>query len=130
LDAKIVKNKKAFFMSPSLRRALLSRLYGPNLPDHFRSELVEDIIVMYLKRILPNYLISFLSGSNQANPDFLIETREKPILFEVGSSKISVRQFKKSNINYRYGLLVSNGIKKPTLQEDCIQIPLIWFLLL
>jgi predicted AAA+ superfamily ATPase len=130
LDAKIVKNKKAFFMSPSLRRALLSTLYGQNLPDHFRSKLIEDIIVMYLRRILPEGAISFLSDSNQVNPDFLIETREKPILLEIGTNKTSIKQLKKSNINYRYGLLISNGITEPTLKEDCIQIPLSWFLLL
>jgi len=130
LDTKIVKNKKAFFMSPSLRRALLSTLYGQNLPDQFRSKLIEDIIVMYLRRILTDGIISFVTGSNEANPDFVIETRDKPILLEIGTSKTSTRQIKQSNISHRYGLLVSNGITTPNLKDDCIQIPLSWFLLL
>jgi uncharacterized protein len=130
LDTKIVKNKKAFFMSPSLRRALLSTLYGQNLPDQFRSKLIEDIIVMYLRRVLTDGIISFLSGNDEVNPDFVIETRDKPILLEIGTNKTSLRQLTKSNVNYRYGLLISNGVTEPTLKGDCIQIPLSWFLLL
>lgn len=130
LDTKIIKNRKAFFMSPSLRRALLSTLYGQNLPEQFRSKLVEDIIIMYLRRVLADGVISFLSGNNEANPDFVIETRDKPILLEIGANKTTIRQLKQSNVNYRYGLLVSNGITEPNIKDDCIQIPLSWFLLL
>lgn len=130
LDTKIAKNKKAFFMSPSLRRALLSTLYGQSLPDQFRSKLVEDIIVMYLRRTLTDGIVSFVSGNNETNPDFVIETRDKPILLEIGTNKTSTNQLKQSNVSYRYGLLVSNGVTEPTLKDDCILIPLSWFLLL
>ncbi|HRO74736.1 MAG TPA: AAA family ATPase [Crocinitomicaceae bacterium] len=129
LDSKIAKNKKAFFMSPSLRRALLSTLYGQNLPDQFNSKLIEDVVVMYLRRVLTDGVISFLSG-NDVNPDLIIETRDKPILLEIGTSKTTLKQLKQSNVNYRYGLLVSNGITEPQLNDNCIQIPLSWFLLL
>jgi len=130
LDTKIVKNKKAFFMSPSLRRALLSTLYGQNLPDQFKSKLIEDIIAMYLRRVLTDGVISFLSGSHVVNPDFIIETRDKPILLEVGTSKTTLKQLIQSNVNCRYGLLVSNGVTEPQLSGNNIQIPLSWFLLL
>jgi len=130
LNAKIVKNKKAFFMSPSLRRALLTTLYGQNLPVQFRSKLIEDIIVLYLKRILTDVVVSYTTGYNESNPDFVIETREKPILLEIGTSKTSTKQIKKSNINYRYGIVVSNGITEPNYKGDCLQLPLSWLLLL
>jgi predicted AAA+ superfamily ATPase len=130
LDAKIVKNKKAFFMSPSLRRALLSTLYGENLPDQFRSKLIEDIIALYLRQVLTDGIISFLSTNDEVNPDFVIETRNKPILIEIKTSKTSLRQLTKSTVKYRYGLLISNSIERPNLIGDCIQIPLSWFLLL
>ncbi len=130
LDTKIGKNKKAFFMSPSLRRALLSSLYGQNLPSQFKSKLIEDIIVMYLRRVLTDGIVSFLSGKNEVNPDFVIETRDRPVLMEIGTGKTSIRQLKQSTINYRYGILVSQGIKTPAIKEDCIQIPLSWFSLL
>ena len=90
----------------------------------------KDIIVMYLKRVLTDGVISFLTGSHEANPDLVIETRDKPVLLEIGTGKTSTRQITQSNVNYRYGLLVSNGITSPNLVGDCIQTPLSWFLLL
>jgi len=130
LDTKIVKNKKAFFMSPSLRRALLSTLYGQDLPDQFRSKLLEDMVVMYLRRILVDGVISFTTGTDTINPDFVIETRDAPILLEVGTEKTSSKQIKSSKIKYRYGILVSNGFTAPALKDNCIHLPLRWFLLL
>lgn len=130
LDTRINKNKKAFFMSPSLRRALLSTLYGQNLPEQFRSKLIEDIIVMYLKRILPDSIISFSSGNHEANPDLVIETRDKPILLEIGTGKTSTKQLNLSDLSYRYGILVSNGATDISMKGNHIQIPLSWFLLL
>lgn len=130
LDTKIAKNKKAFFMSPSLRSALLSTLYGTHLPAHFKGKLLEDLMVMYLKWILADGMVSFLSRKDQVNPDFVVETREQPILLEMGSGKTSLRQLIQSNVPYRYGLLVASGIKEPSMKQDCIQIPWSWFSLL
>ena len=130
IDTRIAKNKKSFFMSSSLRRALLSSLYGHNFPEHFRSKLIEDIIVMYLRSILPDAVTSFVTGGSEVNPDFVIETRDKPVLLELGTGKTTVKQIKQSKINYRYGLLVSGGITSPELKDDCIYLPLSWFLLL
>lgn len=130
LDTKILKNKKAFFMSPSLRRALLSTLYGQTLPEQFRSKLVEDIVVMYLRRVLRDGVISYTTGSHKVNPDFVVETREKPVLLEIGTSKTAMKQLRHSKVNYRYGLLISSGASSPALKNDCIHIPLSWFLLL
>jgi hypothetical protein len=85
---------------------------------------------MYLRRVLTDGIISFSTGNNEANPDFVIETRDKPILLEIGTSKTTTRQINQSNIDYRYGLLVSDGITSPNLKGDCIQLPFSWFLLL
>ncbi|MCK6610335.1 MAG: AAA family ATPase [Bacteroidia bacterium] len=130
LDTKIVKNRKAFFMSPSLRRALLSSLYGQKLPEQFNSKLLEDTVVMYLKRVLREGAISFVSGNNDVNPDLVIETRDNPILLEIGTGKTTMRQIIQSKINHRYGILISNAIKEPELKGNIIQLPLNWFLLL
>ena len=130
LDTKIVKNRKAFFMSPSLRRALITSLYGQSIPNHYLSKFIEDIVVMYLKNILNDGLISFTSGFSESNPDFVIETRDKPIILEIGSRKTSTRQIKLSQINYRFGLLVTNGSVKITLRDDILILPLNLFLLL
>jgi predicted AAA+ superfamily ATPase len=130
LDTRIVKNKKAFFMSPSLRRALLSTLYGQELPEQFRSKLLEDIVVMYLRRVLVDGVISFTSGSDNVNPDFVIETRDLPILMEVGTGKTKTKQITSTKIKFRYGILISNGYSEPSLKDQVIYLPLSWFLLL
>ena len=130
LDSQIVKNKKAFFMSPSLRKALLTTIYGQRLPDQFKSKLVEDVVVMYLKRIFTDDVVSFTLGNNEITPDFVIETLEKPIFLEMGSRQTTTRQIRQSDENYRYIALVSNLRSVPYHKENCIHIPLSWFLLL
>ncbi len=128
LDTRIAKNKKAFFMSPSLRRALLYTLYGQTLPEQYRSKLLEDVVMMYLKRILPGSIISFTTGSATANPDFVIETRDRPLVLEVGTHKTTAAQVRA--VPARYGLLVSGGTDVPAWKENIIQLPFNWFLLL
>jgi predicted AAA+ superfamily ATPase len=130
IDSRINKNKKAFFMSPSLRRAILSVIYGNELPEEFRSKMMEDLIVMYLKRIVPDSVISFMSSKDQVNPDFILETRENPIIIEAGLGKSTDRQVTKSKINYRYGIIISSNISEPSLKGNSIFLPFEWFLML
>ncbi len=130
VDTRLVKNKKAFFMSPSIRRALLSVIYGNTLPDEYRSKMMEDLIVMYLKRILADPVISFTSEKGQVNPDFVIETHDKPILIEAGLSKTKVGQIKKCKIDYRYGFVISSKITEISIKGDTIFLPFNWFLML
>jgi len=130
IDSKLNKSRKAFFMSPSLRRALLSVLFGGEIPENYRSKLFEDVIVLYLKRVIPNAVLSYSSESKEVNPDFIIETREKPILLESGLTKKSTRQIKMSKIEFRYGIIVSYNNKELSIKENTVFIPFHWFLLL
>ena len=98
--------------------------------QEFNSKLLEDTVVMYLKRVLREGAISFVSGNNDVNPDLVIETRDNPILLEIGTGKTTMRQIIQSKINHRYGILISNAIKEPELKGNIIQLPLNWFLLL
>jgi predicted AAA+ superfamily ATPase len=129
IDSKIFKNRKAFFMSPSLRRALLSTLYGQNIPLSQQSKLLEDLVVMYLKRVLYNSSIAYSSGDAK-NPDLIIETRDKPIILEIGRSKTSSAQIKTSRTDYRYGILLSDHAEDIALKDNIISLPLNWFLFL
>ncbi len=130
IDSKLNKARKAFFMSPSLRRALLSVLYGGEIPLNYRSKLYEDILVLYLKRVIPNSVLSYSSQSKQVNPDFIVETREKPILIESGLTKKSSRQIKKYKVDFRYGLIISFNSNELTIDENVVFVPFSWFLLL
>ncbi|MDX2130389.1 MAG: AAA family ATPase [Chloroherpetonaceae bacterium] len=132
IHSKIMKNRKGYFMSPSLRRALLIKLLGEPLTPEVQSKLIEDTVVMVLKKIffLADTLISFTSGSHEANPDFIIETRDSPVIIEVGATKRKSRQIENSEIKSRYGVVISNGIESPTLVRNVIQLPMKWFLML
>ncbi len=129
IDTKLNKTKKAFFMSPALRKALLGVIYGENITKEHEAKLLEDLIVMYLKRILPESMVSFVSEKN-VNVDFVIETMDKPILMEIGLNKTHTRQISKSPIDYRYGMIINAQINTIEKRENTIFVPLIWFLLL
>ena len=126
-DTKINKNKKAFFMSPSVRLALLSQV--TEKPE-FISKLYEDIVVMYLRRFFSNAILSFSSQKKGKNPDFVIETLPDQILIEVGTNKKSIKQITESNIKYRYGIIINAEADDIQYEKDIAIIPLKWFLLL
>ncbi len=127
-DTKINKNKKAFFMSPSVRLALHSKMFEEN--KQLYSKLYEDIVVMYLRRFYNNAMLSFSSQKKGKNPDFVIETLPDPILIEVGTNKKSVKQITESNIKYRYGIIINAEASDIRYEKNIAIIPLKWFLLL
>ncbi len=117
-------------MSPSLRRALYTRVYGDTLHEHLRAKLYEDIVAMYLRRTFDRGLLSFGVSKRGGSPDFIIETQEKPIMLEVGINKKKTRQVTNYGEKYRYGLIINATIDEIMVREDCLFLPLSWFLLL
>ncbi len=124
------KTKKAFFMSPSLRRALFSRIYGEKFDTTLKAKLYEDILAMYLKNILPEGVATFGYGKTK-NTDFIIETNTKPMLLEIGINKKNISQIKSFG-NYRYGLIINSKITGLKFDErnKIIFVPLSWILLI
>ncbi len=123
-------SKKVFFMSPSLRHALYSRIYGEKLHSLLKAKLYEDIVAMYLKRNLSEGMISYGYGGGK-NPDFVIESLDLPVLLEIGIGKFKNGQIKAFG-NYRYGVLINSKINQPEFNDNrrVIYLPLSWFLLL
>lgn len=130
IKLKTGQSKKAFFMSPSLRRALYSRIYGPSLEDSLRAKLYEDIVAMYLRKSVDAGLLSFGQQSGEPTPDFIVETRDRPVVIEVGSKKPSVRQVVKYEENKRYGLVISARSTALEIKGGDVMLPLSWFLLI
>lgn len=129
IKSKTGQSRKAFFMSPSLRRALYSRIFGPKLEDNLRAKLYEDVVAMYLRKSVDAGLLSFGQSKGSKTPGFIVETREKPIVIEVGSHKKTTSQVSKYEKNKRYGLVVSAREENLILKEDAVIMPLSWFLL-
>jgi len=129
LKSRTGMNVKAFFMSPSLRRALFSRIYGPRLKPEWRGHLYEDITAMYLKKNLPVGMVSFGAGGEKS-PDFVIETNDKPVLLEVGTKKTSPVQISRFG-PYRYGIIIGYKAEQSRYDDKrrIIYLPLSWALL-
>jgi len=130
IDSKINKVKKYFFMSPSIRKALLSPLMVME-SDSLFAKMLEDTVVLYFKRIFRDWNnLSFSSSKRQKNPDLIIETLPKPILLEIRINKNTTKQISKSRIKYKYGIVINSKIDKIELHNDVVIIPLKYFLLL
>jgi predicted AAA+ superfamily ATPase len=131
IDALLTK-KKAFFMSPSVRIALLSAIYGDNIPDSASSKIWEDIVMMYLCRIVSKSMISFSAEKSSVNPDFIIETRDCPIVVEVGTKKTTTKQLSKYRQKIRYGILINAGDTEIEFNDKnkTLILPMSWFLMI
>jgi len=131
IKTKTTNQKKPFFMSPSLRRALYQRVYGENIEDKLRTKLYEDIVAMYLKRLLQESgLLSFGFSPNSVSPDFVVETGDAPVVLEVGTKKSTLRQTEKYQQRKRYGIIISASESDYMIKENTLIMPLSWFLLL
>ncbi len=124
-------SRKIFFMSPSLRRALFSRIYGYSnkLNNTLRAKLYEDITAMYLRKYLSGE-VSFGYGKKK-NPDFIIETIDKPMLIEVSTGNKKSTQIVNFP-DYRYGIIISSKFNNITFDDDkkILFLPIKWFLLI
>ena len=131
IDSKINKAKKYFFMSPSIRKAILTPLKTKDIDNNLYAKMLEDTVVLYFKRIFRDWNnISFSSAKGQRNPDLIIETLPNPILLEIGINKNTTKQISKSKIKYKYGIIINSKIDKIELHNDIVIIPLKYFLLL
>lgn len=132
INTKINKNKKLFFMSPTLRLSLHGVLYGYDINADLQAILYEEIVAMYLKRLLPGIPLSYVSHKElgKKSADFLIETGDIPVMIEVKTRREEISQIAKSSINIRYGILIVAEAKNYSINNNTLIIPLNWFLLL
>lgn len=131
IDSKINKAQKYYFMSPSIRKVILTPLIGTEVDKDLYAKMLEDIVVLYLKRIFKQEsIVSFSSEKGQKNPDLIIETIDKPILLEIGINKKTTKQISNSRIKYKYGIIVNAKIENVEIVDNVAIIPLRYFLLL
>jgi len=130
IDSKINKAQKYFFMSPSVRKALLTSFVNTDT-ENIYAKMLEDTIILYFNRIFrQTEIISFSSAKGNKNPDFIIETLPKPIILEVGINKNTTKQITKSRIKYKYGIIINSKTDNIELHNDIVIVPLKYFLLL
>ncbi len=131
IDTKLNKFHKYFFMSPSIRKVLLNPFISTKHENTIFAKLLEDTVVLYLKRIFRDTdIFSFASVKGQKNPDIIIETINNPILIEIGINKNTGKQIYKSNIKYKYAIIINAKSENIELRENIVIIPLKYFLFL
>lgn len=133
IDTKINKSQKYFFMSPSIRRVILSPVIGAKGQDSLFAKLLEDTVVLYLKRLfMQDSVLSFSSQKGNKNPDIIIETIPEPVIIEIGIGKRTSKQITNSKINYKYGIIINSKAEEITFnkKDRIIILPLKCFLLL
>ena len=99
------------------------------MDNTLRAKLYEDITAMYLRKYLSGE-VSFGYGKKK-NPDFIIETIDKPMLIEVSTGNKKSTQIVNFP-DYRYGIIISSKFNNITFDDDkkILFLPIKWFLLI
>ena len=132
------------FNSPAIRQALCSVIIKPdNLDDRqvylLRGRLLEDVVLMYLKRILKNdpLGVNIEYDAAAGGADFVIMpidgTKQQAVVIEVGNSKTTSKQVEKTLDKVgKYGLVITNHTDQPSLSpsKTVVYVPLKLFLLM
>lgn len=139
------KTPKYLFGTPAIRQALVSA--SPNiklahtnrLSGQLRGRLLEDVVAMYLGRILDESedKKQLRYDSKSSGADFIIVSeanRNKQIVIEVGHNKQTANQVSQTlkRSGGLYGLVITPAVDEPRLDivNNAVYVPLSYFLLI
>lgn len=126
------KPYKYLFATPAFRYLLLSSKESISVFDNFKGKLLEDVVGLYLRRILQGYRnISLTYDSSKEGADFIIKKDGKKIIIEVGFGYKGIKQveYTLKRIKGDYGLVISES-DKLEIKENIVKLPLYYFLLM
>ena len=134
----LTKPYRYLFSSPAIRLALVDsggRIHIDNtIRDRVRGLLWEDVVGLYLKRILNHNWQSVIEyDTAPGGADFIISSGDKnsSIVIEVGSRKTTSRQVIQTRrlADSRYGLIITDSSLKLDEKHKTIYLPFEFFLL-
>jgi hypothetical protein len=103
--------------------------------NNYKGKLLEDTIGLYLNRIFsgkPDTSITYDSMAGGA--DFIVRQSKEMFVIEVGYGEKTFNQIertiKKTGINARYGILISQSPLAVDENKNIVSIPLSYFLLI
>lgn len=129
----VKKPSKYLFATPSLRFSYLSVRESIGIFDNYQGSLFEDMVGMYLNRILPKFGGFFLTYDvSEGGADFVISLEKQKIVMEVGVGKKGYRQIIKTaeKVKPKYSLIISNNELEYSEEYNAVKIPLKYFLLI
>ncbi len=126
------KPSKYLFSSPAFR-AMYYKMIGNTISEeNAKGKLLEDLVCMYLYRILyknPGQSLTYDSAKGGA--DFILGLGTKKFVIEVGSGKKGYKQIMNTSkkVNAIYSLIISNSNLEYSKEFNAVKIPLSLFLL-
>ena len=128
---KVRKPSKYYFMSPSLRYALLNIMEGANAFEKYKGKYLEDMFALTFYREFRQKVPNIFYDNSRGGADFILQSNQKKIVIEVGFGKKDLRQTRHTldKIQGDYGLVISENEKLSYL-DNIIRLPLSYFLLI
>jgi len=126
------KPSKYLFSSPAFRAMYYKMIGNIISPENAKGKLLEDLVAMYLHRILnKNPGKSLTYDAAQGGADFILGMGNRRIVIEVGVGKKGYRQVKQTakKIDPAYSLIISDDSLSYSKEFNAIKIPLRLFLL-
>jgi predicted AAA+ superfamily ATPase len=129
----VKKPSKYLFATPSLRFSYLSARESISIFENCQGSLLEDVVGMYLTRILPKFGDFSLSyDSSKGGADFIVTIGEQKIVIEVGAGKKGYKQIilTSEKIKPKYSIIISNNELEYSSEYSAVKVPLNYFLLI
>lgn len=126
------KPYRYLFLSPAFRFLLLSGKESIANFENFKGKLLEDVIGMYLRKMIQKYLDASINyDSTKGGANFILRINNKKIVIEVGYGKKEIKQVEYTiqKINGNYGILISTE-EEISFKNNIIKVPLKYFLLI
>ncbi len=129
----VKKPSKYLFATPSLRFSYLSTRESIGIFENYQGSLFEDIVGMYLARILPQFSdFSLTYDTSKGGADFIATTGKRKIVIEVGAGEKGYKQIiaTSQKIKPKYSIIISNNELEYSEKYNAVKIPLKYFLLM
>lgn len=128
----VKKQAKYLFATPALRFVYLSSKESISIFENYLGSLLEDLVSMYLQRLIPlfgNFALSYDAADSGA--DFIISSGLQHIIIEVGAGKKNYKQtfVTAQKVKSKYSLIISDDSLEYSAAQNAIKIPLKYFLL-
>lgn len=128
----VKKPSKYIFLSAAYRSMYFNLIGSTITYDNYKGQLLEDVIGLYLSRLLGAHLGTSLTyDSAEGGADFIISFNKKKIIIEVGYGKKDFKQILSSmqRVNSTFSFSVSATRLMYEKERNVISIPLSYFLL-
>ena len=129
----VKKPSKYLFATPSLRFSYLSSRESIGLFENYQGSLFEDIVGMYLNRILPLFGgFSLNYDVAEGGADFIVTLGNQKVIMEVGVGKKGYKQIiaTASKVSPKYSIIISKNELEYSKEYNAVKIPLNYFLLM